>query len=282
MVGQLDGARSEASVRSANGIEFLTWPALEDAGVDVVVTTREGGVSSGPYASLNLGLHVGDDERVVVENRRRALGTFDASLDELVLGAQVHGSNTVVVGAADAGRGARNAAGAVPDTDALVTKATGLVLGALVADCSPIVLVDPEARVLATVHAGWRGTAAGVTAEALSVMCSIGARAERVVAGIGPTVAPGSYEVGPEVAAAVQRRLEVAAPGAPEHRYVLTPSSRGKWLLDVAGANRAELLAAGVPAAQVFTSPLATNDARFYSYRSQGRCGRFALLARLR
>jgi polyphenol oxidase len=259
----------------AGGLEVLRWPVLDALGVDAVVTTRHGGVSGGPYRSLNLGLHVGDDPDAVLENRRRAAATLGAGLSDLVFGMQVHGAGAAVVGAVDAGRGAHDAEEAVPGTDALVTNDPAPVLVTLVADCSPVVLVDPGAGVLATVHAGWRGAVANVVGVALETMVGLGARPSRTVAAIGPTVAPDVYEVGPEVARAVTGALPDGA------GQVLT-ASHGRWHLDVAGANHLLLLAAGVPPSQVHRSPWATDDPRFFSDRAARPCGRFGLLARLR
>lgn len=256
-------------------MEVLRWPALQSAGVDALVTTRDGGVSVGPYRSLNLGLHVGDDPEAVIENRRRAAAAIGAGLSDLVFGAQVHGSHAAVVGAADAGRGANGTGDAVLDTDALVTNDGAPVLVTLVADCSPIVLVDPGAGVLATVHAGWRGAVANAVGAALDTMASLGGHPSRTVAAIGPTVAPDAYEVGPEVADAVTGLLEGRA------GKVLSARG-GRWHFDVAGANHLLLLAAGVPPSHVHRSPLATGDPRFFSDRAARPCGRFGLLARLR
>ncbi len=150
---------------------------LEPLGVDAVVTTREGGVSTGPFRSLNLALHVGDEPSRVLENRRRALTSLGAGLEDLVLGEQVHGAEVAVVDGSARGRGATTLTDAVPTADAIVTAHPGTVLGVLVADCVPIVIVDPAARVLACVHAGWRGTAGAVVDRALDAMVELGGAA---------------------------------------------------------------------------------------------------------
>lgn len=258
------------------GLEVLLFPGLDALGIDAVVTTRHGGVSTGPYASLNLGLHVGDDLDDVLENRRRAAAALGADLDDLVVGAQVHGGTATVVGMEDSGRGAPATADAVPGADALVTAEPGIVLTTLVADCVPVVMVDPEARVLATVHAGWRGVVAGVAAAALSAMASLGARPARVTAAIGPAADPRSYAVGADVAAAVRAALEWRGD------EVLAPRGRDRWLLDLPAAVRFQLAKAGVHGTKVHVAPFATSDGRFYSDRARRPCGRFALLARIR
>jgi YfiH family protein len=268
-------------------VTVLTWPGLDDLGVDAVVTTRGGGVSEGPYASLNLGLHVGDDPDAVLENRARAAAAVGATPDELVVARQVHGTGVETVTEAECGRGGRGAGDAVGPADALVTTAAGPVLVTLVADCSPILLVDPEARVLATVHAGWRGALAqggGAAGAAVRRMAACGARAERIVAIIGPTVAAPRYAVGDEVvaaAAAAFGRRAADVLGAPDAEGADPAGDGARRTFDVAGANRLQLLAAGIPEPNVHRERLATDAPLFYSDRAERPCGRFGLLARL-
>jgi len=251
--------------RRRGELDVLGWPALDDLGIDALVTTRHGGVSDGPYGSLNLGLHVGDRPDRVLENRVRAAGAVGASLDD----------QAAVVTSQDRGRGARGTDDAVPDTDALVTTEAGVVLVTLVADCVPVVLVDPGAGVLATVHAGWRGTAARIVEATLAAMTRLGARPADVWAGIGPTVAPGRYQVGPEVADALGRAMGDLGTAA-----VLAADGPGHWRADLVGANRRQLERAGVPSAQVEGPPCATGQpGPFFSDREARPCGRFALLA---
>ncbi|HCU94332.1 MAG TPA: hypothetical protein DHU96_17090, partial [Actinobacteria bacterium] len=133
-----------------------------------MVTTRHGGVSSGAYATLNLGFHVGDDSEAVLENRRRAASALGADPGDFVFCDQAHGREVRVVSAEDRGRGARTLDDAIGQADALVTSDPGTVLVVMVADCVPIVLYDPVAHVLACVHAGWRGTVARVAEAALA------------------------------------------------------------------------------------------------------------------
>jgi YfiH family protein len=278
------GPPSGARIHARAGLDVLSWPALEEGGLDAVVTTRRGGVSSGPYASLNLGLHVGDDADLVLENRRRAAVALGAAPGDVVWAAQPHGQVAAVVTAADRGRGARTGPGAgagagrlaVPDADALVTADPAPVLAILVADCVPIVLYDPVAQVLACVHAGWRGTVARVTDAALAAMASLGARPADVRAGLGPAIGPDRYQVGDDVAGPAREALGGDAD------QVLRPDGTGRWRLDLPGANALLLAAAGVPAGQIYPAAERTGgDGPFFSHRDQQPGGRFALLARL-
>ena len=270
--------------RAVGGLQLLTWPALEASGADAAVTARSGGVSSGPYATLNLSLSVGDDPASVLENRRRLAAGFGASPEDFVFARQVHGAGVRVVGATDRGSGAFCLDDAIADADALVTGTPGVVLAILTADCVPIVLHDPVAGVLACVHAGWRGTVAGVSVAALAAMCTLGSRSSDVIAGIGPAIAAARYQVGPDVHQAVTQAFGPAAaafirpdahpdalpdarpdarpdalPDArPEARPDSAPDSPDRWLLDLWAANRHALVEAGVPAPQIHTTSLPT------------------------
>jgi YfiH family protein len=278
-----------AGVRRQGSLNVLAWPSLDALGVDAFVTTRHGGVSAGSYATLNLGLHVGDTPADVLVNRRRVGAALGADLGDFVFCNQAHGRRVAVVSEADRGRGAFRLDDAVASTDALVTTDPGMVLAILVADCVPIILTDPQAGVLACVHAGWRGTVAGVTGTALHAMQALGARPERIRAAIGPAVAADRYQVGPEVAAAAERFFGGNTGG------IMRPDGSGRWLFDLPAANRRVIRESGVPDAQIHGSGVSTAsripDSRgmngqgpelFFSDRAARPCGRFAAVARLR
>ena len=266
--------------RAAGDLRLLTWPALEVSGADAVVTARSGGVSSGPYESLNLSFTVGDDPGCVLENRHRLATAFGADLGDFVFARQVHGARARVVTESGRGSGAFRLDDAIDGIDALVTASPEVVLAILTADCVPIVLHDPVAGVLACVHAGWRGTVAGVTAAAVAAMRGLGTRPSDVAAGIGPAIGADRYQVGPDVHEAVSRSFGPAAPAfiRPD------PSAPGRWLLDLPSANRHALREAGVPGPQIHATDLVTGPApgHFFSDRTARPCGRLALVAWLR
>ncbi len=294
-----------ARLRAVGALSLLTWPALDASGADAAVTARDGGVSSGPYATLNLSLTVGDDPARVLENRRRLAAALGARPANFVFARQVHGAGVRIVGDADRGSGAFRLDDAIADTDALVTTSPGVVLAILTADCVPIVLHDPVAGVLACVHAGWRGTVARVCAAAVAAMTSLGSRPADVIAGLGPAAAPARYQVGPDVHQAVTRafgpsaaafiRPNPKAPTPPEASAPPAPpeapaplEAAGRWLLDLWAANRHVLHEAGVPDPQIHTTDLPTGPidptgpGYFFSDRAARPCGRLALVARLR
>jgi len=294
ILGMTAPAATTRDVRQQGNLQVLAWPALDGHDAEIMVTTRPGGASAGPYASLNLSLSVGDEPGAVLENRRRVAAALGADLGDFVFARQVHGARAQIVSAADRGRGARGRGDAIPDADALVTGDPGTVLAILVGDCVPVVLLDPAARVLACVHAGWRGTVGRVTAAALAEMATLGARPQDVLAGIGPAIAPDRYQVGEEVAEQVSQAFDG------DTASLLRPDGSGRWLLDLWEANRRSLIEAGVPEHQIHlaavptgpaTSPadpgaspadaVTSPDGLFFSDRTARPCGRFALVARL-
>ncbi len=242
---------------------------LRACGVRHAFTTRIGGYSRGPYASLNLGRGVDDDPEAVARNRalvRDALGLVGAHEVEA---AQVHGAVVAVVGQAEAGR-------IIEGADGLVTAGRGVVLAVHAADCVPLLLADPRRHVVAAVHAGWRGTAAGVSVEAVTVMADrFDCRPEDLRAAIGPCIGPCHYEVDDPVMARLR--------SWPWWEQVATPNARGRWQLDLRDATRRQLIDAGVPVTQIETLDWCTfeHPELFYSYRRDGTTGRIAALVAL-
>jgi len=153
--------------------------------------TRRGGVSEGLYDSLNCGFSTGDLREKVQENRDRAVAALGLAPDRLAAVHQVHSARAVVIDD-------QWQPGPLEQADALATRRRGVALGVLGADCAPILLADAEAGVIGAAHAGWRGALNGVTDSVIAAMESLGARRHRIVAAIGPCIAPESYEVGPE------------------------------------------------------------------------------------
>lgn len=236
------------------------------------ISTRAGGVSSGEFESANLAFHVGDDSECVRENRRRFASEAGYSGDNLICARQVHGDNVRVASGNERGRGSFDLDSALPDCDALITREPDLPLLILVADCAPVLLVDPINRVCAVVHAGWRGALAGIAGKAVQAMAEeFGTRAPDVLAAIGPCLSTANLEVGEEVAAQVERK---DAPG------VVRRAEWEKPHLDLRAMIARDL--AGVSVQNVEISPLCPRERNdlFFSHRGQnGRAGRFGVVA---
>jgi hypothetical protein len=226
-------------------------------------TTRAGGTSAPPFDTLNLGGKWGDEPAQVSENRRRVERAFGGPI---AVARQVHGTTVVRVRAGD-----DRAALARVDADGLCTDAPGVVLGVFVADCIPALLVDPRTGASAAVHAGWRGTVAGVLPAAVRALgAEFSARPGDLRVALGPAIGPCCFEVGPEVVAA----FEALVPDA-RARGIVLPSPRGaagKANVDLKQANRLLLERAGVDPAGIDAGPdcTACDRARFYSFRRDG------------
>ncbi|QJE73436.1 peptidoglycan editing factor PgeF [Aerophototrophica crusticola] len=216
--------------------------------------TREGGVSSGLYDSLNCGFGSGDTPEAVAENRARAMRFLDLQPEGLVTVYQVHSPTVVTVDKPFAPKDA-------PKADAMVTRLPRVALGILTADCAPVLFCDPQAEVIGAAHAGWKGAMGGVVEATVSAMEALGAKADRIVAAVGPHIAHRSYEVGAEF-----RDRFLAE--APANDYHFVPARRaGHYLFDLGGYVEQRLANAGVQF--VHHSPhdtLAESD-RFFSYR---------------
>ncbi|HXF57636.1 MAG TPA: peptidoglycan editing factor PgeF [Actinomycetota bacterium] len=240
--------------------------SLEAEGFGAAFTERTGGVSDGPFRSLNLGFASGDERDRVLENRRRLQAAL--GVGALALVRQVHGAGVVRVPGPSEGAGPPGADGPSPlrpTGDVLTTLAANVPLSVLVADCVPVALADPATGQVAAVHAGWRGIAAGVLEAAVAAF----PRPRSLLAAVGPAVGPDHYEVGPEVAAAVRRATSqavVVRTGGALRLDLGATVERTLRDLGVARIERAELCTACLPE-------------RFFSYRRDRRTGRQALVA---
>ena len=219
---------------------------------------RTGGVSTGPRASLNLGVRWGDDREHVETNRRRLAEHAGYDPAALQVTRHVHGTAVWTVGEPLA-EGA--------EFDGLVCQRKGAVLGAFAADCIPLLFAEPDARICGAAHAGWRGTVAGIAANVIARMSELGARPSRVAVALGPSIGPCCFEVGPEVVVAFR-----AAFG--EIPRMIVPGPR-KDHVDLRVATRAVLERAGVRSDRIDDRPPCTRcePDRFFSYRRDGQGG---------
>lgn len=254
-----------------NGLAYYTFASL-DAFPEVVhgITTRHGGVSEGPWASLNLTKGTGDAPEAVEENLRRVSKAFGFGRGDLVSPNQRHTANVRRVHAADRGQ-------VFAGVDTLVTDDAGVPLLLRYADCTPILLYDPAHRAAAVVHSGWRGTIQGAAAAAVAGLAAqFGSTPADLVAAIGPSIGPCCYEVGDDVVDAVSAVFDRPA-------ALLPRRGSGRHHFDLWAANRLLLREAGVR--QIETAELCTacHQDEFFSYRAQrGKTGHFGALMALR
>ena len=233
----------------------LTDPHLTDPGLAAIghvghrFFTRDGGVSTGIYASLNCGPGSGDDPGAVAENRARA--TADLAAAAVVSNYQIHSPDVVHViepwDRTDA-----------PKADAMVTDRPGIALGILTADCGPVLLADPAARVVGAAHAGWRGAVGGVLANTVAAMVGLGAAADRIVAVLGPCIGQPSYEVSRDMRDAF---------AADDHAFFAPGVDADHWQFDLRGFIAARLAAAGVATIRHLDHDTYADEPRFFSYR---------------
>jgi YfiH family protein len=223
-------------------------------GVRHAFLTRAGGVSQGIYASLNCGFGSKDNPAHVAENRRRAAAALDLPASALVTAYQTHSTRVVTV---EKPHEPNNA----PEVDAMVTDRPGIALGILTADCAPVLLADPEARVVGAAHAGWRGAISGIVEETVAAMTRMGAKPARILAAIGPCIGPRSYEVGPEFPAPFLAQNEANA------RYFKPASRADHYLFDLPAYVQSRLNAAGIVAVDRSPADTCAEPDRFFSYR---------------
>jgi len=259
-------------------VPFYRFPLLDVPGVVHGITTRHGGVSQGPFATLNLSYSVGDAAAAVTENRRRAATALGFALSSMVAAYQVHGRHVALVGHAQRGCGALEPGTAIPACDGLLTQEPGVTLFLRFADCTPIILVDPVRRAIGLGHAGWRGAVQDMPSALVHAMeDAFGSRPSDLLAALGPAIGPCCYRVGDDVATAVQALVG-------DRQAILQPRGDAGWFLDLNGLNHLLLVQAGVPPSSIATADLCTACHRheFFSHRGDGgQSGRFGVFLAL-
>lgn len=243
------------------GHDKPVWIAVDWAApprVRACMTTRMGGFSRGPYQSLNLGDHVGDDGNCVEMNRAALEAALELPAAPSWLD-QVHGTGIVrlpVTGAHP------------PQADGSISRAAGAVCAVMTADCLPVLLCDAQGTVVAAVHAGWRGLAAGVVENAVQAMA---VRPDSILAWLGPAIGPGAFEVGEDVVSAFVDRH-------PEAQRAFQQTREQRWLADIYELARLRLQTAGVENVSGGGFCTYREPGRFYSYRRDKITGRMAAL----
>ena len=222
--------------------------------------TRAGGVSGGIYESLNGGTGSRDDAANVGENRARMARALGVEPQRFLTAYQVHSPTVVVAETAWSGE-------ARPQADAIVTRVRDLAIGVTTADCGPVLLADPHARVIGAAHAGWRGALGGVIDATLDAMERLGAERRAVRAALGPMIRQPSYEVGPDLIA------RFAAEDGASSRFFAPAPREGHAYFDLGGYIAARLKGAGVDQIEDLGLCTYSDAARFFSYRRMSHRG---------
>ena len=252
--------------RQAGDLLYYTFPSFD--GIDFVrhgFSTRLGGVSEGTFASMNLSFTRGDDPAAVRENFDRFCAAIRVEAEDVVISAQTHTANVKIVTAADRGQGITREK-EYTDVDGLITNDPNVVLCTQYADCVPLLFVDPVKRVVATSHAGWRGTAAGIAAVTVEKMVeTFGCHPEDILAGIGPSIGYCCFEVDTPVYEAFCR-----VPVFDEGCY--TDDGGGKYHINLQEVNRRWMLRTGLRPEQITVTDLCTKCRPdvFWSHRITG------------
>ena len=229
--------------------QFLTLPGIRHG-----FFTRQGGASHGIYASLNCGLGSGDEPTHVVENRARVAAHLGAAPSHLITLYQIH-SREVVTASVPWAREA------TPQADAIVTRTPGLAIGAMAADCAPVLFADPEARVIGAAHAGWRGALSGILADTVDAMEGLGASRSCIRACLGPCISAAAYEVGPEFEA------EFLAQSPENARFFSRTAASTRPRFDLPAFVLARLGATGIGSVESQTVCTYADESRFFSFR---------------
>lgn len=235
--------------------EIVRAECLSDlTGISHGFFTRQGGVSTGLYSALNCGLGSNDDPDLVRQNRARVAQALGAERPEVLTLHQVHSATALVVDAPFS-------SSTLPRADALVTRTPGLVIGALAADCTPVLFADPQTRIIAAAHAGWRGALGGILESAVDVMIGLGADRRHIRAAVGPCINQPAYEVGPEFEA------EFLKADASNARFFMRPTTGARTHFDLPGYVESRLSLSGIGAVERRSLCSYENESRFFSYR---------------
>nr|WP_255639801.1 peptidoglycan editing factor PgeF [Aquibacillus saliphilus] len=232
------------------------------------ITTRLGGISKSPFDSMNMGLHVPDNPEDVLKNRMILSNILDVSLDNWVMGEQVHGTEINLISQDQIGRGSRSHQDTLAGIDGIITNQSGVLCTAFFADCVPLFFYDPETKWIGIAHAGWRGTVDQIAVKMVDRLIGVGVNKESLLAAIGPSISSSNYEVDAQVIAHVPEYMKDIAAKA---------NKNGRYLLDLRQLNKEYLLQAGILDENISVTNYCTytDEKLFYSHRrDQGKTGR--------
>ncbi len=263
------------NIMEKNNLQVITINDWLQQGVIAGFSTRGGGVSENCFASLNMGLHVGDNPEQVITNREKYLRLFNLDLHDAVCCQQIHGTRVVRAGAGDRGKGAYSTHDWLAGCDAMITNTPQVLLMTFYADCIPVFFFDPSHRAVGLAHSGWKGTMGRIVVNSLDAMTrEFGTLPECVQVLIGPGIAKCCFEIQSDLAQRVKKEF-------PEFNDIINYSPGGIPTWDLHETNRQLLIGSGVSAENITVANLCTScrEEWFYSYRrDRGQTGRMAAL----
>ncbi|MGE4412934.1 MAG: peptidoglycan editing factor PgeF [Candidatus Caldatribacteriota bacterium] len=238
------------------------------------ITTRHGGYSEKPFHTFNLAAHVGDRPEFVHKNRIKLAQSLGITTQNFIFANQRHGTNVSLIEQRARNEDTSFFTQVFPDSDALVTTCRDICLLIFIADCVPVLLFDRKRKVIALVHAGWRGTVGLICQKTVQLMQShYGSRAQDIVCAIGPAIGPCCYQVGREVLVRVRESFP------DEENLIISRSTGEKAFFDLWQANKIQLLRCGIPQENIKTACLCTcchSNLFFSNRKEQPHTGRFA------
>ncbi|OLO40983.1 hypothetical protein BTR23_04880 [Alkalihalophilus pseudofirmus] len=252
-------------------LKIAEWEK-NDRNLTAGFTTRIGGVGQPPYHSLNVGLHVADDDTIVLKNREHVARKLNIPIEQWVVGEQVHDAKINKVMRNDVGKGGQSQKTAIKGVDGLYTREKNILLVSLYADCVPLYFYAPKQQLIGLAHAGWKGTVSQIGSKMVEIWTNIeGINASEILVAIGPSISQTEYEVDQNVIQSVNKVL----PQGEERPYQLTRP--GHYLLDLKTLNEQILVRAGIPKENIIKSQYCTasNTNLFFSHRKEkGKTGR--------
>lgn len=249
-------------------ILFIENWIKRDSKIVAGFTTKNGGVSHSPFESLNMGLHVKDEQDLVVKNREILASKIQFPLKEWVSGEQVHRTEIKVVDELDKGKGSVTYDNALKGIDGLITNKSGILCTAFFADCVPIYFFDPHSGYVGIAHAGWKGTVNRIAENMIKTFDKLGVKKDNILVTIGPSISKEVYEVDDNVVNFIPKE---------EQRYVVTSIAKNRYLLDLKQLNVEILLKSGVLRHNIDVTNYCTylNNELFFSHRrDKGKTGR--------
>ena len=267
-------------INNENGVCFVTFPLLTATGlVNHAFTTKIGGVSKGIYATMNMGFSVGDDTNAVMENYKIICNAAGITYENLTLSHQTHTNNLRVITKEDIGKGIFKERD-FSDIDGIITNLKNVPLVTQYADCTPLLFCDPKKQVIATSHAGWRGTVSEIGLKTVEKMReAFGCNPKDIIAAIGPCICKDCYEVDIPVYNTFLQNGNFIM------NEIFTPTYKDHFLLDLKTANKQILLNAGIKEENIDISDLCTchKHEYFHSHRyTNGKRGTLAAIIELK